>query len=119
MVIPFLFSQPVVFCEVLATNATPVSVDLSTSLSETDGLHGNHSSIGDSWPIAFFGYPRGHRVNNETDVPEARDTPTIGVDTLPRTERLENRPASAWHDFGLASDSASTLKRISVSMVLD
>ena len=25
--------------------------------------------------------------------------PTKGLDTRPRTERLENRPASAWHDF--------------------
>src|SRR4030088_462493 len=29
--------------------------------------------------------------------------PTTGLDTRPRTERLENRPASAWHDLGLAS----------------
>jgi hypothetical protein len=26
----------------------------------------NHGSIGDSWPIAFSGCPRGHTVNQET-----------------------------------------------------
>src|SRR6266851_2353301 len=35
--------------------------------------------------------------------PEAREMPTKGLDTRPRTERLENRPASAGHDLGLAS----------------
>jgi hypothetical protein len=27
---------------------------------------GNHGPIGDSWPIAFWGCPRGHRVIPET-----------------------------------------------------
>jgi hypothetical protein len=30
---------------------------------------GDHSSIGDSWPIAFSGYPRGPRVGCETECP--------------------------------------------------
>ena len=28
---------------------------------------GNHGPIGDSWPIALLGYPRGHRVFIETE----------------------------------------------------
>src|ERR1700677_1074083 len=34
-------------------------------------LGANHGSIGDSWPIAFSGCPRGTRVAWETSMPEA------------------------------------------------
>ena len=42
----------------------------------------------DSWPIAFFGCPRGHRVNKETRGAKAPLMPTRGLDTLPRTRAL-------------------------------
>ena len=44
--------------------------DGSPSVRETGKRDGcrvaNHGPIGDSWPIAFFGHPRGHRVFIET-----------------------------------------------------
>ena len=43
----------------------------------------NHGPIGDSWPIAFFGYPRGHRVFIETRC-RRHTRPTLAMDTLPR-----------------------------------
>jgi hypothetical protein len=45
---------------------------------------GDHSSIWDSWPIAFSGYPRGPRVVCETAGP--RDTaPNLSAETRSRT----------------------------------
>ena len=34
--------------------------------SRAGGDDANHGPIRDSWPTAFFGYPRGHRVGMET-----------------------------------------------------
>src|ERR1700731_1049617 len=45
----------------------PVSSE--TSKAER-GQFGDHSSIRDSWPIAFSGYPRGPRVGCETGCPK-------------------------------------------------
>src|SRR5260370_19956272 len=45
--------------------------------------------------------------------------PTTGLDTLPRTERFENRQASARHDRELGIGSRHTLKRLVVSILLD
>ena len=49
--------------------------DGSPSVRETGKRDGcrvaNHGPIGDSWPIAFFGHPRGHRVFIETRCPKA------------------------------------------------
>ena len=46
------------------------SVETVPSVRETGKLDdcrvANHGPIGDSWPIAFFGHPRGHRVFIET-----------------------------------------------------
>jgi hypothetical protein len=39
-----------------------------TSKAETV-VSANHGSIGDSWPIAFSGYPRGPRVGCEAECP--------------------------------------------------
>src|SRR5713226_4331704 len=44
----------------------------------------NHGSIGDSWPIAFSGYPRGPRVVCETDCPR-HTAPNFTVETRSRT----------------------------------
>src|SRR6266436_9160903 len=45
--------------------------------------------------------------------------PTTGLDTLPRTERFENRQASARYDPELGIGSRHTLKLLSVSILLD
>ena len=45
---------------------------------------GNHGPIGDSWPIAFLGYPRGHRVFIETRC-RWHTGPNYAMDALPRT----------------------------------
>src|SRR5579872_741280 len=44
--------------------------------------------------MAFLGYPRGHRIHEDTPVLKALGGPTSGRDTLPRTERIENQLAS-------------------------
>src|ERR1700680_4493876 len=45
---------------------------------------GDHSSIGDSWPIAFSGHPRGPRVDCETECPR-HTAPNLSVETRSRT----------------------------------
>jgi hypothetical protein len=55
------------FHRFLATK--PVSSE--TSKAETVVKFGDHGSIGDSWPIAFSGHPRGPRVKSETTCPRA------------------------------------------------
>ena len=44
----------------------------------------NHGSIGDSWPIAFSGYPRGPRVVCETKCPR-HILPNLSAETRSRT----------------------------------
>ena len=44
----------------------------------------NHGSIGDSWPIAFSGYPRGPRVVCETECPR-HIVPNLSAETRSRT----------------------------------
>ena len=51
---------------------------------------GDHSSIGDSWPIAFSGYPRGPRVGGETQCPK-HATPNFSAETRSRT-RVSREP---------------------------
>src|ERR1700736_4806310 len=51
---------------------------------------GNHSSIGDSWPIAFSGYPRGPRVLSETECPR-HAAPSLATETRSRT-RVSREP---------------------------
>ena len=48
--------------------------------------------------MAFFGHPRGHRVNSETLVFEQHGGLTSPVDTLCRTQRLKNPTATAKDD---------------------
>src|SRR5712671_7947651 len=45
---------------------------------------GDHSSIRDSWPIAFSGYPRGPRVGCETRCPK-HAAPNLSAETRSRT----------------------------------
>src|SRR5580700_5751688 len=51
---------------------------------------GNHSSIWDSWPIAFSGYPRGSRVLYETECPK-HAAPNLSAETRSRT-RVSREP---------------------------
>lgn len=48
--------------------------------------------------MAFFGHPRGHRVESETLVFEQHGGLTSPVDTLPQTKRLKNPTATAKDD---------------------
>src|SRR5215471_3807479 len=51
---------------------------------QNDGQVGDHGSIGDSWPIAFSGYPRGPRVDWETARPK-HGAPSKPAETRSRT----------------------------------
>jgi hypothetical protein len=51
---------------------------------------GDHSSIRDSWPIAFSGYPRGPRVGCETGCPR-HTAPNLSAETRSRT-RVSREP---------------------------
>src|SRR5208282_6340086 len=51
---------------------------------------GDHSSIRDSWPMAFSGYPRGPRVGCETRCPK-HAAPNLPAETLSRT-RVSREP---------------------------
>ena len=60
----FGFSLPAVF---IASSRRSLSVPKPTK--QNGRPCGDHSSIWDSWPIAFSGYPRGPRVAWETGCP--------------------------------------------------
>jgi hypothetical protein len=53
-------------------------------------LSTHHGSIGDSWPIAFSGYPRGPRVGCETKCPR-HILPNLSAETRSRT-RVSREP---------------------------
>ena len=66
---------------------------------------GDHSSIWDSWPIAFSGHPRGPRVVCETECPR-HAAPNFSAETRSRT-RVSREPnghrqrkSSGWSGFG-------------------
>src|SRR6266853_3069401 len=65
----------------------PVSSE--TSKAERRSV-GDHSSIRDSWPIAFSGYPRGPRVGCETRCPK-HAAPNLSAETRSRT-RVSREP---------------------------
>ena len=58
--------------------------------SRTAVKFGDHSSIWDSWPIAFSGYPRGTRVACETGCPR-HTAPNYTAETRSRT-RVSREP---------------------------
>src|ERR1700691_5443462 len=74
------------FHRFLATK--PVSSE--TNKAETVVKCGDHSSIWDSWPIAFSGYPRGPRVGCETECPR-HTAPNYSAETRSRT-RVSREP---------------------------
>src|SRR5713226_8910826 len=58
----------------------------------------NHGSIGDSWPIAFSGCPRGPRVGCEAGGARGTQRLTFRLRLAPEPECLENRTATARED---------------------
>src|ERR1700756_3674085 len=70
------------FHRFLATK--PVSSETSKAERRSSGVH---SSIWDSWPIAFSGYPRGPRVGCETTCPR-HTAPNLPAETRSRTVEL-------------------------------
>jgi hypothetical protein len=66
---------------------------------------GDHSSIWDSWPIAFSGYPRGPRVGCETMCPRYT-APNLSAETRSRTrvsrdpDGHRQRKSPAWSGLG-------------------
>jgi hypothetical protein len=58
--------------------------------SRTSVKLGDHGSIGDSWPIAFSGCPRGPRVVCETACPK-HTAPSLSAETRSRT-RVSREP---------------------------
>jgi hypothetical protein len=77
---------------------------------------GNHGPIGDSWPIAFLGSPRGHKVTQRL-VHEAH-SPNSRLDTLSRNPSVSRtRLAIAENDPRNGTDSLpETLKLLAVSV---
>ena len=96
------FPLPAVFIACFATK--PVSSETSKAERRSSGVH---SSIWDSWPIAFSGHPRGPRVLGETGCrstqrltsplrlalePECLENPTATARGIPRMERIRSEP---------------------------
>jgi hypothetical protein len=64
---------------------------ISSETSKAERWSGaNHGSIGDSWPIAFSGCPRGPRVGCETKCPR-HILPNLSAETRSRT-RVSREP---------------------------
>src|SRR6202165_4658015 len=71
------------------------------------------------WPIALFGYPRGHRVNNETQCLSTFDAyRKVGYSPSNRALR-ETRMASSRNDPEVGIGSRYTLKLLVVSVLPD
>src|ERR1700723_297241 len=81
----FGFSLPAVF---IASWRRSLSVPKPTKQNVVK--FGDHSSIWDSWPIAFSGCPRGPRVGCETRCPK-HAAPNLSAETRSRT-RVSREP---------------------------
>src|SRR6202140_1199474 len=81
----FGFSLPAVF---IASSRRSLSVPKPTKQNVVK--FGDHSSIRDSWPIAFSGCPRGPRVLCETRCPK-HAAPNLSAETRSRT-RVSREP---------------------------
>jgi hypothetical protein len=77
----------------------------SETSKQNGGQFGDHSSIRDSWPIAFSGYPRGPRVNCETTCPRATQCLLYRLRLALEPECLENPTATAREDPQDGADS--------------
>src|SRR4029077_15824985 len=83
--------------------AEPVSSE--TSKSERRSV-GDHSSIRDSWPMAFSGYPRGPRVGCEIRCPK-HAAPNLPAESRSRT-RVSREPNG--HRQRRSPDGADSLR---------
>jgi hypothetical protein len=82
-------SSPSGFHRLFATK--PVCSETSKAAPRS---RGDHSSIRDSWPIAFSGYPRRPRVGWETGCPK-HAAPNLPAETRSRTRVSDNRTCSS------------------------
>ena len=76
----------------------------------------NHGSIGDSWPIAFSGYPRGPRVSWETTCPR-HFVPNFSAETRSRTRVSPEPHGHRWTKSKDGRTRPETLKLFVVSDV--
>src|SRR5258708_8728050 len=82
-------------------------------------LHVATIVLSDSWPIALFGYPRGHRVNDETQCLSTFDAyRKVGYSPSNRALR-ETRLASSRNDPEVGIGSRYALKLLVVSVLPD
>jgi hypothetical protein len=79
----------------------PVSSETSKAERRSSG---DHSSIRDSWPIAFSGYPRGPRVGCETGCPKHAAS-NLPAETRSRTRVSREPTATAREDPQDGTDS--------------
>src|ERR1700693_6210250 len=82
---------------------------------------GDHSSIWDSWPIAFSGHPRGPRVVCETRYPK-QAAPNLSAETRSRT-RVSREPdghhqrnSQRWSGFGQRHSSCLWFQMLGVEV---
>ena len=103
-------SSPSGFHRFFATK--PVSSETNKAEPRSSG---DHSSIRDSWPIAFSGYPRGPRVGCETRCPK-HAAPNLPAETRSRT-RVSREPDSTPPEKipGMERKGSETLKLFVVS----
>src|SRR6202043_597602 len=91
-VLPSSPSHVTRFCDfaVPADSSCLVTTPLVPDADKQRGCSANHGSIGDSWPIAFSGCPRGPRVGCETRCPK-HTAPNLSAETRSRT-RVSREP---------------------------
>jgi hypothetical protein len=92
----------------------PVSSETSKAERRSSGVH---SSIRDSWSIAFSGYPRGPRVGCETKCPRHTFALTNQLRLALEPEGLENPTVTAREDPRDGRIRSETLKLFVVSDV--
>src|ERR1700676_3546941 len=124
-VLPSSPSHVTRFCDfaVPADSSCLVTTPLVPDADKQRGCSANHGSIGDSWPIAFSGCPRGTRVGCETK--RARGTPSLTtqlrlalepeclkknsppLERIPAMERIRSRHSSClcFQMFGVEAHS--------------
>src|SRR3984893_13421753 len=109
----FDFSLPAVF---IARRDEAISSETSKA-ERWSGA--NHGSIGDSWPIAFSGCPRGPRVSCETKCPR-HIVPNFTAETRSRT-RVSQEPdghhrrrSPAWSGLDRRHSSCLWFQRLGV-----
>src|ERR1700686_3907068 len=113
-VLPSSPSHVTRFCDfaVPADSSCLVTTPSVPDAGKQRGCSANHGSIGDSWPIALSGCPRGHRVSRGPQCSKhLRGLTGFWILTL-EPERLENQPAILGDESGMGS--RQTLKLLVV-----